>query len=104
MDSQSLFSYLLASTILLMLGIFGLLVRRNLVAMLIALELILNSASINFLAFNKFCMTDKSVGQVFTIFIIALAAAEVCIGLSIILLLHRKKDSINIEEASELKG
>ncbi len=85
-------------------GIFGLLARRNLVAILISLELILNSASINFLAFNKFCMPDKVTGQVFVVFIIALAAAEVCIALSLVLLLHRKKDSINIEEAKELKG
>ena len=49
-------------------------------------------------------MLNKSVGQVFVAFIIALAAAEVCIGLSLILLLYRKKDSINIEEAKELKG
>jgi NADH:ubiquinone oxidoreductase subunit K len=81
----------------------GLLMRRNLVAMLISLELILNSASINFLAFNKFCITDKSVGQVFVIFIVALAAAEVCIGLSLILLLHRQRNSINVELANELR-
>ena len=85
-------------------GVFGLLARRNLVAILISLELILNSASINFLAFNKFSMPDKVTGQVFVVFIIALAAAEVCIALSLVLLLYRKKDSINIEEAKELKG
>ena len=104
MLSQSLQSYLLISSVLLATGIFGLLFRRNLVALLISLELILNSASINFVAFNKFTMPDKSTGQVFVIFIIALAAAEVCIGLSLVLLLYRKKGSINIEEAKELKG
>ncbi len=102
--SQSLQSYLLLSTAMFSIGVFGLLARRNLVAILISLELILNSASINFLAFNKFCMPDKVTGQVFVVFIIALAAAEVCIGLSLVLLLYRKKDSINIEEAKELKG
>ena len=102
--SQSLQSYLLISTALFSIGVFGLLFRRNLVALLISLELILNSASINFLAFNKFCMVNKASGQVFVVFIIALAAAEVCIGLSLILLLYRKKSSINIEEAKELKG
>ena len=85
-------------------GIFGLLMRRNLVAMLISLELILNSANINFLAFNKFCLIDKSMGQVFVIFVIALAAAEICIGLSLVLWLYRKKESINVEEAKELRG
>ncbi len=102
--SGSLQSYLILSTALFSLGIYGLLARRNLVAILISLELVLNSASINFLAFNKFCMSDKTTGQIFAIFIIALAAAEVCIALSLILLLYRKKDSINIEEARELKG
>lgn len=102
--SQSLFSYLVISTALFCIGIFGLLARRNLVALLISLELILNSASINFLAFNKFCMPEKTTGQVFVIFIIALAAAEVCIALSLILLLYRKNSSINIEHAKELRG
>ena len=102
--SQSLQTYLLVSTAMFSIGIFGLLARRNLVAILISLELILNSASINFLAFNKFSMPDKVTGQVFVVFIIALAAAEVCIALSLVLLLYRKKDSINVEEAKELKG
>lgn len=102
--SQSLQSYLLISSLLFSLGVFGLLFRRNLVAILISLELILNSASLNFVAFNKFCMLDKTAGQVFSIFIIALAAGEVCIGLSLILFLSRKKESINIEDAKELNG
>ncbi len=104
MISQSLQSYLFISAGLFSIGVFGLLFRRNLVAMLISLELILNSASINFLAFNKFCLANKALGQVFVVFIIALAAAEVCIGLSLILLLYRRRDSINIEEAKDLKG
>ncbi len=104
MISQSLQSYLLVSAGLFSIGVFGLLFRRNLVALLISLELILNSASINFLAFNKFSLANKAVGQVFVVFIIALAAAEVCIALSLILLLYKRKDSINIEQASDLKG
>ncbi len=102
--SQSLQNYLIISSLLFSMGVFGLLLRRNMVAMLISLELILNSANINFLAFNKFCLADKSMGQVFVIFVIALAAAEVCIGLSLILWYHRKKESINIDDAKELKG
>ena len=104
MISQSLQSYLLISTALLSIGVFGLLFRRNLVALLISLELILNSASINFLAFNKFSIANKSLGQVFVVFIIALAAAEVCIALSLILLLYRRNNSINVEVAENLKG
>ena len=102
--SGSLHSYLIVSSALFSLGVFGILMRRNLVAMLISLELILNSVNINFLAFNRFSFADKSLGQVFVIFIIALAAAEVCIALSLVLWLYRKKESINIEDARELKG
>ena len=102
--SASLQSYLIVSSALFCLGVFGILMRRNLVAMLISLELILNSVNINFLAFNRFCLQDKSLGQVFVIFVIALAAAEVCIALSLVLWLYRKKESINVEEAQELKG
>ena len=102
--SQSLYSYLLISCLLLGLGIYGLLARRNLVAMLISLELILNSASLNFVAFNRFTMPVKTTGQVFAVFIIALAAAEVCIGLSLILLLFRSRHSIDADEAKSIKG
>jgi NADH:ubiquinone oxidoreductase subunit K len=102
--SSSLQAYLLISSAMFAMGVFGLLMRRNLIAMLISLELVLNSASLNFVAINKFCLADKSLGQVFVIFIVALAAAEVCIGLSLILWLYRKKESVDIEEANELKG
>ena len=102
--SGSLESYLLISTALFSFGVFGLLARRNLIGLLISLELILNSASLNFVAFNKFTLTDKSMGQIFSIFIIALAAAEVCIALSLVLLLYRKTESVNVEDAKELKG
>ncbi len=102
--ASTLENYLILSAALFSLGVFGLLMRRNLVAILISLELILNSASLNFVAMNRFCLTDKTQGQIFTIFIIALAAAEVCIALSLILWLYRKKESINAEDAGELKG
>ena len=94
----------MVSAALFSLGIYGLLARRNLIGMLIAIELILNSASLNFLAFNKFLSPDKGWGQVFSIFIIGLAAAEVAIGLSIILYLYRGSQTINIEDANKLKG
>ncbi len=102
--SESLGAYLFISTALFCLGVYGLLSRRNLVAMLISLELILNSASLNFVAFNKFSLINKAAGQTFAVFVIALAAAEVTIGLSLILLFHRKRDSINVEDAGEMKG
>ena len=102
--SENLHCYLFVSSALFAFGVFGLLARRNLIALLISLELILNSVSINFVALNKFVLPDKSMGQVFSIFIIALAAAEVCIGLSLMLFLYRQKSSVNIEDAKDLNG
>ena len=102
--SQSLNTYLFISAALFSIGVFGVLTRRNLVAMLISLELILNSVSVSFMAFNRFVFADKSLGRVFVIFIIALAAAEVSIALSLVLWLYRKKGSINIEKAKDLRG
>jgi len=96
-------SYLLLAALLLSIGVFGLLERRNLIGILISIELILNSASINFLAANRFLIADKAVGQIFTLFIIGLAAAEATIALSIILLLYRRLSSINIEKVDHLK-
>lgn len=102
--SDQLSSYLILSAALLALGVYGVLARKNVVAILIAIELILNAANINFLAFNRFLLHDKAIGQVISLFVIALAAAEVCVALSIALLLTRKQNSVFIDDAKELKG
>lgn len=96
--------YLVLGAALFSLGIFGLLTRRNVIAILISLELVLNAANLNFLAFNRFVLADKSIGQALSIFVIGLAAAEVCIALSIALLLTRRKNSVLIDNAGDLKG
>ncbi len=85
-------------------GLFGLLQRRSLIGMLISIELMLNAAGINFMAFNRFTSPDPAVGQVLVLFIMGVAAAETAIALSIILALFRKIHSINIEKANLLKG
>lgn len=96
--------YLVIAAVLFSLGLFGVLMRRNLVAMLISLELMLNGASINFMAFNRFLAPEPAVGQIVTLFIMGLAAAEAAIGLSLILTLFRRLHSINIERARRLGG
>ena len=101
---DSLASYLVVSAAMLSLGIYGILLRRNLIGILISLELILNAATLNLLAFNRFSLHDKGSGQAFAIFVIALAAAEAAIALSLTLLLYRKTNSIDIEKANTLKG
>ncbi|MBI4397501.1 MAG: NADH-quinone oxidoreductase subunit NuoK [Candidatus Omnitrophica bacterium] len=101
---NQLVPYLLLSALLFSTGLFGFLMRRSLIAMLIAVELILNAANINFLAFNRFMNADKSLGQIYSIFVIGLAAAEIAIGLSLVIAVYRKFRSINVEKLTELKG
>jgi len=96
--------YLFVALILFCLGLWGILQRRNLIAMLISIELMLNAANINFLAFNRFLAQDPAVGQIVALFIIGTAAAEAAIGLSIILVLFRNNQSIDVEKAQDLKG
>ena len=81
MDNLS--TYLIISAILFSLGIYGVMTRRNAVAMLMGIELILNSANLNFVAFNRFSGMEKLEGQVFSVFVIVLAAAEAAIALAI---------------------
>lgn len=97
-------TYLYLALILFAIGIYGVLARRNLIAVLISVELILNAASINFMAFNRFLAPHPAVGQVIALFIMAVAAAEAAIALSIIIAVYRRLKSINVEQATELRG
>ena len=94
---------LFLSTALFFIGMFGLFTRRNLVTMLMAIELILNSVNINFVAFNKYLYPGKLDGVFFTIFIIAIAAAEAAVAIAIIINLYRSHRSIDVEDATEMK-
>ncbi len=85
-------------------GLYGVLARLSLIAILISVELMLNAAGINFMAFNRFLAPDPAVGQIFTLFIMAVAAAEAAIALSIIMAVYRKLKSINAENVNELRG
>ncbi|MBC8311298.1 MAG: NADH-quinone oxidoreductase subunit NuoK [Candidatus Marinimicrobia bacterium] len=101
---NSLQSYLVISSILFSLGIFGIVTRRNAIAILMGIELILNSANINFVAFNRFGGMDKLDGHIFTIFVIVLAAAEAAVALAIIINLFKNARSVDVDEANTLKG
>lgn len=96
--------YLVAAAFLLAIGIYGLIRRRTLIGMLISGELIFSAASLNLMAFNRFTASDPVVGQVFVLFIMGLAAAEVAIALSIIVAVYRNYRSVTTRELSELKG
>ncbi|MCC6721926.1 MAG: NADH-quinone oxidoreductase subunit NuoK [Bacteroidia bacterium] len=94
---------LVVSTILFFIGIYGFITRRNMVTMLMSIELILNSVCLNFISFNKFLHPDKLDGIFFTLFVITIAAAEAAVAIAIIINLYRSFKSIDIEQADELK-
>ena len=102
MDNLS--TYLIISAILFSLGIYGVMTRRNAVAILMGIELILNSANLNFVAFNRFSGMERLEGQVFSVFVIVLAAAEAAIALAIIINLYKNFNTIDVDEADTLKG
>lgn len=103
MSEPSLTHYLIFSTLLFSIGVYGLLTRRNLVAMLMAVELILNSAALNFVAFHHYRFGGEISGSIFPIFIIAIAAAEAAIVLAIIIALFRHKKELDVEHVDTLK-
>ena len=96
--------YLVLAAFLLAAGIYGLIRRRTLIGMLISGELIFSAAALNFMALNRFMAPDPTVGQIFVLFIMGLAAAEVAITLSIIIAVYRNYRSIHSKELSELRG
>ena len=101
---DSLIIYLIIAALLFGIGFYGLVHCRTFIGMLIAGELILAGASINFMAFNRFLAPDPTVGQVFTLFIMGIAAAEAAIALSIIIAVYRNYRTIDTDDVAELKG
>lgn len=95
--------YLGVGAILFLLGLFLVLTRRNAVMALMGVELMLNAANVNFIGFSRYDQIDLD-GQMAALFVIVLAAAEVAVGLALILNLYRRKKSIDLGEATELKG
>jgi len=84
-------------------GVYGVLARRNAVMVLMSIELMLNAVNVNLVAFNAY-LTDKVLnGQIFALFVIAVAAAEVGIGLAIVLLIFRNRETVNIDEVDLLR-
>jgi NADH-quinone oxidoreductase subunit K len=95
--------YLVISAALFSLGIMGVLTRKNAVNVLMGVELILNSANLNLVAFSRYAAANLN-GQVFAIFIIVIAAAEVAVALAIVLSMYRLVKSVNLDRADTLKG
>ncbi len=103
MSLTPLIQILFLSVGLFFIGMYGLLTRRNVITILMSIELILNSVNINFIAFNKYLYPHKLEGLFFTIFIITIAAAEAAVTIAIIINLYRSHHSVDVEDANELK-
>jgi NADH:ubiquinone oxidoreductase subunit K len=95
-------NFLLLAAVLFCIGVFGVIARRNAVMVLMSIELILNAVSLNLVAFAL--MNNNQEGQVFALYVIAIAAAEVGVGLAMVLMIYRNRKSIALDELSEMKG
>ena len=103
MPSIPLQWYLIVAAALFCIGLYGSLVRRNAVAILMGVELMLNAVNINLVAFWRYITPTNMNGQVFAVFIIALAAAEAAVGLALFIAIYRTRDTVNVEEINLLK-
>ena len=94
--------FLLLGAVLFCIGVYGVIARKNAVMVLMSIEVILNSVNINLLAFSQ--LHNNIDGNTFALYIIAVAAAEVGVGLAMVLLIYRNRKSISLDELSEMKG
>lgn len=99
----SMLWYLVPSVIMFTAGVFGFITRKNMIAMLISLELILNSADLNFVIFNRFLFPGKMEGMMFTLFAIAIAAAETAVAIAIIINIYRATGNTDINSAKQMR-
>lgn len=105
--NPDLSKFLVIAALLFSIGVAGVLVRRNIIVIFMSIELILNAANLNFIAFSRYLFNTGSpnavAGQVFTVFIIVVAAAEAAIGLGIVIALYRNRETIWVDEIDLLK-
>ena len=101
---EPLINYFLVSLALLSVGVYGLIAKRNALRMIFAIELIVNSANINFVAFSRYMPIPTSVGQTFVLVITTIAAAELAVGLALIIITHRLNNDIDVFGLRKLKG
>lgn len=96
-------NFVLLSGVLFAIGLFGVLTRKNAIAVLMCIELMLNAANINLIAFSRFVTPQLFTGQIFALFVITVAAAEVGVGLAIIINIYRHRLSVNLDDFDWLK-
>ena len=96
--------YLIVSTIMFFAGVYGFIVRRNMLTILISLELILNAVDINFAVFNRFLYPDQPEGFIFALFAIAITAAETTVAIAIIINIYRNIQNIDVRNIGKMKN
>lgn len=102
-SSIPLYYFLILSTLMFFIGVYGFLTRKNLITILMSVELILNSVNINFVAFNKYLFPNQLEGHFFSLFVIAVAAAEAAVAIAIIIGVYRKFTNIDVERVNTMK-
>lgn len=95
--------YLVVTTLMFFIGIYGFISRKNMIAMLISIELVLNAVGINFALFNRYLFPDSMEGMFFTLFGIAITAAETAVAIALIINVYRKLGSVNVRKISKMK-
>ena len=99
----SILWYLVPSVVMFVCGVYGFITRKNMIAMLISLELILNSSDLNFVVFNRFLFPGSMEGMIFTLFAVAIAAAETAVAIAIIINIYRKVGNTDINDVKQMK-
>ncbi|HJN64414.1 MAG: NADH-quinone oxidoreductase subunit NuoK [Flavobacteriales bacterium] len=102
-EGISIYQIITVSTIMFFVGAYGFISRKNLITMLMAIELMLNAVNINFVAFNKYLHPENMQGHFYSLFIIAIAAAEAAVAIAIIINLYRNLHSIDVEDVNKMK-
>jgi NADH-quinone oxidoreductase subunit K len=96
--------YLLLAAALFCIGLFGVLARRNAVAVLMGVELMLNAVNINLIAFWRYTGLNQLVGQAFAVFVITVAAAEAAVGVALFISIYRQRNTVDVEALDDMKG
>jgi len=102
-EGISIYQIITVSTIMFFVGAYGFISRKNLITMLMAIELMLNAVNINFVTFNKYLHPENMQGHFYSLFIIAIAAAEAAVAIAIIINLYRNLHSIDVEDINKMK-
>ena len=102
-EGISIYHILTMSTIMFFIGAYGFLTRKNLITMLMSIELVLNAVNINFVAFNKYLYPENMQGHFFSMFIIGIAAAEAAVAIAIIINIYRNIQNIDVENIDQMK-